>query len=55
MVKTGLYGMYMTVPQWMLVRYRYQGLPHQLFCSDSDPVKLPKTAHRVSDVAQAAQ
>ena len=51
--KSSLPGVYDPVPgesdKWILIRYSYQGVKHQVFCHDNDAVKLPKTSHRVSD------
>ena len=51
--KSSLPGVYDPLPgeaeKWLLVRYSYQGVKHQLLCHDMDAVKLPKTSHRVQD------
>ena len=51
--KSSVPGVYDPVPgnsdKWLLIRYRYQGVQHQMFCHDEDAVKLPKTSHRVTE------
>lgn len=51
--KSSLPGVYDPVPgdsdKWILIRYSYQGVPHQMFCHDMDALKLPKTSHRVTE------
>jgi len=31
----------------LLIRYLYQGVRHEVYCSEEDAVKLPKSSHRV--------
>ena len=34
--------------KWILVKYSYKGSDHQLFCQESEAIKLPKTSHKLS-------
>jgi len=50
--KSSLPGVWDPCPgedKWLLFRYTFQGARHQLFCQEMEAVKLPKTAHRMSD------
>ena len=51
--KSSVPGVYDPVPgnpeKWLLIRYRYQGVKHQIFCHDEEAVKLPKTSHRITE------
>ena len=50
--KSSLPGVWDPCPgedKWLLIRYTFQGTRHQLFCPENEAVKLPKTAHRISD------
>jgi len=50
--KSSLPGVWDPCPgedKWILIRYTFQNNRHQLFCPDSEAVKLPKSAHKISD------
>jgi len=50
--KSSLPGVWDPCPgedKWILIRYTFQGLRHQVFCPENEAVKLPKTAHRIQD------
>jgi len=50
--KSSLPGVWDPCPgedKWLLIRYTFQGVRHQLFCQEKEAVKLPRTAHRMSD------
>ena len=36
--------------KWILIKYSYKGLSHQLFTAEQEPIKLPKTSHKLPSV-----
>ena len=34
--------------KWILVRYTYKNVTHQLFCPENEAIKLPKTSHKIT-------
>ena len=36
--------------KWILIQYSYKGLSHQLFTAEQEPIKLPKTSHKLPSV-----